>query len=165
MPGSKGGKSKHDRCVEGVLESNPDVGNPHAVCVAAGIEPEKWKKSEDDCFESVTEKIELVKALDEVGLRKSALNLQNWNEMDKGAQDFVDDLTKAYDDDDEMEKLEKKYMGFSRVRRRLGGKKGVYDPAGLAAYIGRKKYGKKKFQRAAAKDKKMKGMRPKKKGK
>lgn len=30
-------------------------------------------------------------------------------------------------------------------------KEGNYDPAALAAYIGRKKYGKKKFQEMAAK--------------
>lgn len=32
-------------------------------------------------------------------------------------------------------------------------KKGAKNPAGLAAYIGRKKYGKKKFQSLAAKGK------------
>lgn len=41
----KADKSKHDRCVEQVEEQNPDVKNPHAVCVAAGVEPEKWNKS------------------------------------------------------------------------------------------------------------------------
>lgn len=39
-------ESKHDRCARKVKEKNPDVDNPHAVCVAAGVEPEKWKKSE-----------------------------------------------------------------------------------------------------------------------
>ena len=41
-----GGKSKHDRCVEHVKESSPEVKNPHAVCVAEGVRPAKWKKSE-----------------------------------------------------------------------------------------------------------------------
>jgi hypothetical protein len=42
---------------------------------------------------------------------------------------------------------------FARLKGKLAGKKGVYDPAGLAAYIGRKKYGKKRFQKLAAKGK------------
>jgi len=34
---------------------------------------------------------------------------------------------------------------FAALESKLAGKKGVTDPAGLAAYIGRKKYGAKKF--------------------
>lgn len=37
-------KSKHDRCVEQVKEKSPDVDSPHAVCVAAGVRPEKWRE-------------------------------------------------------------------------------------------------------------------------
>lgn len=40
------GKSKHDRCVEDVKRNSPDVKNPHAVCVAEGVKPEKWSKSD-----------------------------------------------------------------------------------------------------------------------
>lgn len=43
------------------------------------------------------------------------------------------------------------YVGFKKMV------KGGMSPA-LAAHIGRKKYGKKRFQKAAAKGKKMKGM-------
>lgn len=43
----KADKTKHDRCVEEVSK-DPSIDNPHAVCVAAGVEPEKWKKSETD---------------------------------------------------------------------------------------------------------------------
>ncbi len=43
---SEGSKSKHDSCVEHVKENSPEVKNPHAVCVAEGIEPAKWEKSE-----------------------------------------------------------------------------------------------------------------------
>lgn len=39
-------ESKHDRCVEHVKENSPEVKNPHAVCVAEGVKPEAWKKSE-----------------------------------------------------------------------------------------------------------------------
>lgn len=41
----KADKTKHDRCVEEVSK-DPSIDNPHAVCVAAGVEPSKWKKSE-----------------------------------------------------------------------------------------------------------------------
>lgn len=36
----EGGESKHDRCIEHVKGK---VNNPHAVCVAAGVRPAKWK--------------------------------------------------------------------------------------------------------------------------
>lgn len=42
---------------------------------------------------------------------------------------------------------------FRQVEHAVAGKKGVYNPAGLAAYIGRKSLGKAKFQRLAAKGK------------
>lgn len=45
------------------------------------------------------------------------------------------------------------YVGFKKLAKKLGGgKKG----AAIAASIGRKKYGKKKFQSAAAKGKSLK---------
>jgi hypothetical protein len=40
----KATESKHDRCVESVEQSSPEVKNPHAVCVARGVTPRKWKK-------------------------------------------------------------------------------------------------------------------------
>jgi len=42
---------------------------------------------------------------------------------------------------------------FQQVKHAVAGKKGVTNPAGLAAYIGRKSLGKKKFQQLAAKGK------------
>jgi hypothetical protein len=39
---------------------------------------------------------------------------------------------------------------FDAMVDRVKGRKGVYNPAGLAAYIGRKSLGKKKFQALAA---------------
>lgn len=39
---------------------------------------------------------------------------------------------------------------FNALTKKLG-KKGIRNPKALAAYIGRKKYGKKKFQKLAAK--------------
>lgn len=40
---------------------------------------------------------------------------------------------------------------FAQLKKKLSGKKGVTNPGALAAHIGRKKYGKKKFQKLAAK--------------
>jgi|FLYL01.1.fsa_nt_gi hypothetical protein len=45
---------------------------------------------------------------------------------------------------------------FAQLKAKLAGRKGVTDPAALAAYIGRKKYGKKRFQELAAKGRKRK---------
>lgn len=47
------------------------------------------------------------------------------------------------------------YEGFARLKSELGKKKGIKNPGALAAAIGRKKYGKSKFQKAAAEGKKM----------
>lgn len=56
---------------------------------------------------------------------------------------------------------EEKYEGFAKVKA-AAAKGGARDPGAVAAAIGRKKYGKAKFQKAAAAGKKMKGMKPKK---
>lgn len=48
------------------------------------------------------------------------------------------------------------YIGFKKLEGKLR-RQGVENPGGLAASIGRKKYGKKKFQSAAAKGKSLKG--------
>lgn len=49
------------------------------------------------------------------------------------------------------------YMGFDKLKGSLA-KKGVRDPGAVAASIGRKKYGAKAFNHAAATGTKMKGM-------
>jgi hypothetical protein len=43
---------------------------------------------------------------------------------------------------------------FGKLKNQLAHKKGVHDPAALAAYIGRKDLGKKAFQRKAAEGRK-----------
>jgi hypothetical protein len=53
------------------------------------------------------------------------------------------------------------YVGFKKLTSELA-KKGVRDPKALAAAIGRKKYGKAKFQEAAAKGKSLRNAKPKK---
>jgi len=52
-----------------------------------------------------------------------------------------------------------KYVGFDNLVKKLSGK--VRNPGAVAASIGRKKYGKGKFQKAAAQGKSMRGMEPK----
>ena len=47
------------------------------------------------------------------------------------------------------------YVGFKKLSDTLSKKQGVSDPAGLAAFIGRKKFGASKFNTAAAKGKKL----------
>ncbi len=43
---------------------------------------------------------------------------------------------------------------FAQVKEKVSKEKGVYNPAGLAAYIGRKSLGKAKFQKLSANGKK-----------
>lgn len=56
--------------------------------------------------------------------------------------------------EEEVSDLVEKYMGFEKTTKALAAK-GAKNPKALAAWIGRKKYGKEKFQAAAAADKKM----------
>jgi hypothetical protein len=53
------------------------------------------------------------------------------------------------------------YLGFDRLKAKIAAHGGVSNPGAVAASIGRKKYGKKRFQQAAAAHRKMKGMKPK----
>lgn len=51
--------------------------------------------------------------------------------------------------------LDEKYMGFSKLEKEIAKRGDVKDPGAVAASIGRKKYGKAKFQKAAAAGKKL----------
>lgn len=53
------------------------------------------------------------------------------------------------------------YTPFKKMVKKLAGKKGVTDPAALAASIGRKKYGAKKMAKAAATGKSLRGAKAK----
>jgi hypothetical protein len=55
---------------------------------------------------------------------------------------------------EEIEAIAEAYMGFEKTTKALASK-GAKNPAALAAWIGRKKYGKEKFQAAAAAGKKL----------
>ena len=50
-----------------------------------------------------------------------------------------------------------KYVGFAKLSGELSKKKGVSDPAGLAAFIGAKKYGRGAMQSAAKSGKSLRG--------
>jgi hypothetical protein len=52
------------------------------------------------------------------------------------------------------EQIEEKYMGFKALKASIAAKGGARDPGAVAAAIGRKKYGKEKFQAMAAAGKK-----------
>jgi hypothetical protein len=54
------------------------------------------------------------------------------------------------------------YVGFAALKGELAHKPGVTNPSALAASIGRKKYGKEKFQHAAAEGHSMEHEKPKK---
>jgi hypothetical protein len=43
------------------------------------------------------------------------------------------------------------YVGFDKLKGELAKRPGVKSPGGLAAYLGARKYGKKRFDRYAAK--------------
>lgn len=53
------------------------------------------------------------------------------------------------------------YTGFKKLKEKLASS-GAKNPAGLAASIGMKKYGKKQFEKAAHEHKSMEHMKPKK---
>lgn len=75
--------------------------------------------------------------------------------------EIVENATDDFDTDEislseeEVADLVEKYEGFKKLSGELAAK-GAKNPKGLAAWIGRKKYGKEKFQAAAAADHKMK---------
>jgi hypothetical protein len=56
------------------------------------------------------------------------------------------------------------YEGFAKVKASAAAS-GAKDPGAVAAAIGRKKYGKARFQKAAAAGKKMRGMKARGNGK
>jgi hypothetical protein len=62
-----------------------------------------------------------------------------------------------YDDEeeDDEEEMDEAYVGFKKLKAKIAAKGGVRNPAAVAASIGRKKYGKEKFQAMAAAGKKM----------
>lgn len=67
----------------------------------------------------------------------------------------VEEMDDEEEDEDEEEEMNEKYMGFKKLVSTIKSKGGARDPEAVAAAVGRKKYGKEKFQAAAAAGKKM----------
>jgi len=78
----------------------------------------------------------------------------NWDSwiLQKNAEARQEELRKS--EFVEVTPLEKKHVGFKAVEESAR-EHGASDPAAVAAAVGRKKYGKKAFQEAAAAGKKM----------
>jgi len=49
------------------------------------------------------------------------------------------------------------YVGFQKLKAKIAARGGVRDPGAVAAAIGRRKYGKRRFQKAAAQGKSLRG--------
>ena len=60
-------------------------------------------------------------------------------------------IREVLEDDDKEQELDEE----GEIVRSLAAQKGVENPQGLAAHLGRKKYGKEKMKKAAAKGKKL----------
>ncbi len=60
----------------------------------------------------------------------------------------------------DLAELLKAYMGFDKLQSKLAHRPGVTDPGALAAYIGRKKYGKRAMARASHSGHSLRGARP-----
>ena len=71
------------------------------------------------------------------------------------ASDYMQAEQEEDEDLDEETQIDEKYMGFKKLKAAIAAKGGARDPGAVAAAIGRKKYGKAAFQKAAAKDEKM----------
>ena len=84
-------------------------------------------------------------------------NKRNIQDQIRTKQKEISDLQRAMNSPIAMaeEKVEEKYMGFDKTVAAIKKGGSARDPEAVAAAIGRKKYGKKAFQKAAAAGKKM----------
>lgn len=121
------------------------------------IEGEKRRTGMVEETEQVDEKIDLEKAkMGDVirDFQKSDAPQFKGKSMEKRREMAIAAKLGAERANEEVEQVEEKYMGFKAVMA-AAKKGGARDPAAVAASIGRKKYGKEKFQAAAAAGKKM----------
>lgn len=94
--------------------------------------------------EQPTEAIEEELDFEELSEEEQSVLIQSLSEEEINEELSEEDATS----------LEEKYMGFAKLKASLARKPGVKNPAAVAAAIGRKKYGKEKFQKMAAAGKK-----------
>jgi hypothetical protein len=107
-----------------------------------------WKKA----FSSVAQK-NLQKDVGKMRSKVGRLNYIGMQPKVDASKKVTADVTKKGSYSEEVESVEEKYMGFAAVKKAVAAK-GARNPAAVAAYIGRKKYGKEKFQAMAAAGKK-----------
>lgn len=100
--------------------------------------------------EEVTEEVETEEQIEE------ELDFEELSEEEESVlmQSLSSDEINEELSEEDAASLEEKYMGFAKLKASLARKPGVNNPAAVAAAIGRKKYGKEKFQKMAAAGKK-----------
>jgi hypothetical protein len=103
---------------------------------------------------SISSPAQQPKAETKTQLQESAQHSQSqspYDRLNEKYQRYVDRISS----NDSNTQLNEKYMGFKKLEKSIADRGDVKDPGAVAASIGRKKYGKEKFQKAAAAGKKM----------
>lgn len=117
-------ETKHDRCVEHVKENSPGVSDPHAVCVAEGVKPSKWKKSEE-----LYENLEvLAKTLGEEDRLSKSENYNDPSPKSGQGETLTPDKKKV--DWQEKSEMEKHGLSPEEIKARIG--KSEMDKHGLS---------------------------------
>jgi type VI protein secretion system component VasK len=117
------GLSKHPKVASALRAANEETSMSHAKQLAKKIMQNQSKHPIAQLRGEEVEQIEESSAAMEVSSKKKV--------------------------DEEVEPVTEKYMGFKKVMAAVAAK-GARNPAAVAAAIGRKKYGKEKFQAMAA---------------
>jgi hypothetical protein len=86
--------------------------------------------------------------------KNEAFEIEESKKMEKMEDEAEEMEDEDEEDEDEEEEMNERYMGFKKLKASISAKGGARDPAAVAAAIGRKKYGKEKFQAMAAAGKK-----------
>jgi len=119
--------------------------------------------SDNPKFAGKSKKERIQQALGAYYAAKRGTNEQNEflesKKMEKG-EDYEEEKKEEEEDDEDdededEEEMDEAYIGFKKLKAKIAAKGGARNPAAVAAAIGRKKYGKEKFQAAAAAGKKM----------
>jgi len=103
----------------------------------------------------ILKKIESLEAPKKTNLTESKMTTvkELHNESKKEKQTHKGTIAEAVAQVEQQ--LNEKYMGFKKLEKSIAARGDVKDPGAVAASIGRKKYGKEKFQKAAAAGKKL----------
>lgn len=85
--------------------------------------------------------------------KNEAFEIEESKKMEK-MEDEAEEMDDKDEEDEDEEEMNERYMGFKKLKASIAAKGGARNPAAVAAAIGRKKYGKEKFQAMAAAGKK-----------